>query len=76
MATDDTHKRVEVGFSGGQAIVMRIPEGAYDALRKAAQDGGGWYEVESNDGIVALDLRQVVYVKREAGEHRVGFSGT
>jgi hypothetical protein len=68
-------KRVEVGFSGGQAIVMRLSSGAYDDLRKNAQRRDGWYEVESADGVVALDLGQVVFVKREPEEHRVGFSG-
>jgi hypothetical protein len=68
-------KRVEVGFAGGQAIVMRITDGAYDDLRKAVQKRDGWYEVDSADGVVALDLGQVVFVKREHEEHRVGFSG-
>jgi hypothetical protein len=31
--------------------------------------------VESADGPVAIDLSQVVFVKREPEEHRVGFSG-
>ena len=68
-------KRVEVGFSGGQTLVIRVSESGYEKLRKAAQGGDGWYEVESTDGVVVLDLRQVVFVKREAEEHRVGFSG-
>jgi hypothetical protein len=68
-------KRVEVGFSGGQAIAMRISEAAYADLRKAAQTQNGWYEVESADGVVALDLTQVVFVKVDTGEHRVGFAG-
>jgi hypothetical protein len=68
-------KRVEVGFAGGQAIVMRITDGAYDKLRKAIQGGDRWYEVDSADGVVALDLGQVVFIKREPEEHRVGFSG-
>ena len=68
-------KRVEVGFSGGQVIVMRLSVSAYDDLRKAVQKRDGWHEAESSDGIVALDLSQVVFVKREPEEHRVGFSG-
>jgi hypothetical protein len=68
-------KRVEVGFSGGQAIAMRLSAGAYEDLRKAVQKRDGWYEVQSSDGVVALDLGQVVFVKREPDEHRVGFSG-
>jgi hypothetical protein len=66
---------VEVGFSGGQAIVLRISEKQYDGLRKAVQGRDGWHEVDTADGVVALDLSQVVFVKREPGEHRIGFSG-
>ena len=68
-------RRVEVGFSGGQVILMRLPEKSYEELRRAVQDGRSWYEVESADGIVAVDLSQVVFVKLESYEHRVGFSG-
>jgi hypothetical protein len=68
-------KRVEVGFSGGQVIVMRLAEKAYEQLRKAAQDGRSWYDVETADGVVAVNLAQVVFVKLESSEHRVGFSG-
>jgi len=68
-------RRVEVGFSGGQAILMRLEDKSYDQLRRAVQDGKRWYEVESEDGVIALDLGQVVFVKLETAEHRVGFSG-
>ena len=68
-------KRVEVGFSGGQAIVMRITDLAYQELLRAVQQRDGWYEVDSADGVVALDLGQVVFVKREPDDHRVGFAG-
>jgi hypothetical protein len=68
-------KRVEVGFSGGQVIMMRLAEKAYEQLRKAAQDGRSWYDVETADGVVAVNLAQVVFVKLESSEHRVGFSG-
>jgi hypothetical protein len=68
-------KRVEVGFSGGQLIVMRLSASAYEDLRKAVVKRDGWFEVPSSDGVVALDLGQVVFVKREPDEHRVGFSG-
>ena len=73
MARDGDLRRVEVGFSGGQAILMRLEERAYDQLRKAVQNGKRWYEVETIDGLVALDLGQVVFVKLDTPEHR--FSG-
>lgn len=75
MARDGDVRRVEVGFSGGQAILMRLEDRAYEQLRKAVQNGKRWYEVETVDGLVALDLGQVVFVKHETAEHRVGFSG-
>jgi hypothetical protein len=76
MAEDRDFKRVEVGFSGGQAIVVRIADDVYDKLRRVVQDGKGWHELDTLDGVVALDLGEVVFVKREPGEHRIGFSGT
>jgi hypothetical protein len=75
MARDDEPKRVDVGFSGGQAISLRVSQKAYENLRKAVQGGNGWYEVESAEGLVALNLGQVVFVKLDTGEHHVGFSG-
>lgn len=74
MGGDGDLRRVEVGFSGGQAIVMRISDDAYGKLRKGVQ-GGGWHELDTADGVVAVDLSQVVFLKIEASEHRVGFSG-
>ena len=76
MARDDGDiRRVEVGFSGGQVILMRVGDKAYDQLRRAVQDGKRWYEVETVDGVVALDLGQVLFLKLEAADHKVGFSG-
>jgi hypothetical protein len=76
MADDRDFKRVEVGFSGGQAIVLRIADDAYDRLRRAVQNGKGWYELDTQDGLVALDVGEVVFVKREPSEHRIGFTGS
>jgi len=75
MARDEEQRRVEVGFSGGPAITLRLTQKGYEGLRKEVQRGGGWYETESADGPIALNLSQVVFVKLDAGEHRVGFSG-
>jgi hypothetical protein len=75
MTDDRDFRRVEVGFSGGQAIVVRIADDTYERLRKAVQNGKGWHELETLDGVVALDAGEVVFVKREPDEHRIGFSG-
>jgi len=69
-------RRVEVGFTGGQVILMRLSERTHEQLRRAVQDGKQrWYEVETVDGVVGLDLGQVSFLKLENAEHRVGFSG-
>jgi hypothetical protein len=69
-------RRVEVGFTGGQVILMRLDERSHDQLRRAVQEGKQrWYEVETVDGVVGLDLGQVSFLKLESAEHKVGFSG-
>jgi hypothetical protein len=68
-------KRVEVGFSGGQAIALRLSDDSYERLRRSLADGGRWVEVETLDGPISLDVSQVVFLRLDAAEHRVGFSG-
>jgi hypothetical protein len=75
MARDEEPRRVEVGFSGGQSIALRLTQKAYESLRKDVQRGSGWTEIESADGPVSLDAGAVVFIRLDAGEHRVGFSG-
>jgi hypothetical protein len=75
MARDEEPRRVEVGFAGGQAISIRVSQKTYENLRKAVQGGNGWYEVDSLEGMIAVNLGQIVFVKLDTGEHKVGFSG-
>ena len=69
-------RRVDVGFSGGQVLALRMQEDAYrgllDALGKASEDAR-LHEVEAEDSRVTIDLRQVVYVRLDIEQHRVGF---
>jgi hypothetical protein len=69
-------KRVDVGFSGGQVLALRMQDDSYRGLRSALEDGSsGWHEVLTEDSEVAVDLAQVVYVRLDTERHRVGFSG-
>ena len=70
-----TARRAAIGFQGGQVLSLRITEEKLTELRRAIADGsgGGWREVEATDGAVVLDLSQVVYLRVESDEHRVGF---
>ncbi len=70
-----TVRRAAIGFQGGQVLSLRISEDKLGELRQvlAQGNGAGWREVEATDGAVVLDLAQVVYLRVESDEHRVGF---
>ena len=65
-------RRISVGFQGGQVLALRVTDEQLKALNKAL-GGGGWHELDSEEGPVRLDLAQVVYVRSESDELRVGF---
>jgi hypothetical protein len=67
--------RVEIGFSGGQVVAVRLSDDRVKDLRKALDKANGWFDLETEDGEVALDLREVVFVRGAPGEHRIGFTG-
>ena len=44
-------------------------------LRKAVEDGKGWYDVKISEGSVALNLATVVFIRVADGDHSIGFAG-
>lgn len=66
------HKRVSVGFQGGQVLALRVTEEQLETLQRAL-GSGGWHELETEEGPVRLDLGQVVYVRSEMSDRGVGF---
>jgi hypothetical protein len=66
------HRRVSVGFQGGQVLSLRVTDDQLQTLYRALGDGG-WHELESEDGPVRIYLGQVVYVRLDEGDQRVGF---
>jgi hypothetical protein len=67
--------RIDVGFQGGQVLPLRATKEAYEGLARALEgnDGGRWHKLETQDSEILIDLPQVVYVRRDVEEHRVGF---
>jgi len=63
---------VSLGFQGGQVVAVRIGDEQLLTLQ-GALGGSGWFELATEDGQVRLDLSQLVYVRVENEEHRVGF---
>jgi hypothetical protein len=67
------HRRVSIGFQGGQVLALRVTDEQLEALHQALGDGG-WHEFETEEGPVRLYLGQVVYVRTEDSDQHVGFS--
>lgn len=65
-------RRVSVGFQGGQVLALRVSDEDLKGLTKALE-GGGWHQIETEDGPVRIDLGEVVYVSADSDEPRVGF---
>ena len=40
----------------------------------AKLDGGGWFDLSTDDGTLRLNLSQVVYVKTDKDEPKIGFN--
>jgi hypothetical protein len=67
--------RVEIGFGIGQALSVKLTDAELKALRKAVEAGSGWYDLETEDGSVALNVATVVFVRVHSNSHSIGFSG-
>ena len=69
---DEKPQRINIGFIGGQTLAARVAPDELTKLRNAL-GGDGWHDLTAEDGTVAIDLGNVVYVIVDHEEHRVGF---
>jgi hypothetical protein len=71
----DTPRSIDIGFQGGQVLPVRVTQEVHDAFRKALSNSSSdrWFELQTQDSDVHIDLSQVVYVRLDTEEHRVGF---
>jgi hypothetical protein len=71
----ETPRRIDIGFQGGQVLPVRVTGEVHDAFRKALSDSGSdrWFELHTQDSEVHIDLSQVVYVRLDTEDQRVGF---
>jgi hypothetical protein len=65
--------RLDIGFEGGQSLSLRVTDDEYASLRRALEKGEGWHDLKTQDSDITLDLDEVVYVRFDTEEHRVGF---
>ena len=66
---------VEIGFEGGQVVSIRLTDGELKDLRKQLEKGG-WHDVKTEDGTLAVYLGKVAFLRIDSGEHRVGFGAS
>lgn len=67
--------RVEIGFGIGQVLSVKLTEKELGDLRKAVEDGKGWYDLKTSEGSVALNLATVVFLRVHDASHSIGFTG-
>lgn len=68
-------QRVTIGFTGSQVLGVRLEEPALDELLEALASGD-WHDLAVDDGTIRLNLSEVVYVRTNLDEHRVGFGAS
>ena len=67
-------RRTAVGFQGGQVLSLRLSEEVLNSFRDTLKEGKErWLEVEASDGAVLVDIGQVVYLRVESDDQRIGF---
>jgi hypothetical protein len=66
---------VEIGFTGGQVIGLRLESGKLKDLRKSLEAAEGWSDLETPTGVVSLDLSQIQFVRTDKPSGTVGFTG-
>lgn len=66
-------QRVTIGLAAhSQVLAVRIEDEVLDALLQALP-AGEWHDLTADGGTIRLNLSQVLYVRTERDEHRVGF---
>jgi hypothetical protein len=68
-------EKVSIGFLGGQVVEVRIDESKLKDLRKALEKGDGWLDLDAEEGMVAIDLTKVVFIRSATTPQRIGFGG-
>lgn len=66
-------RRITIGFHGGPVLALRVSDEQLAALNQSLVSGGGWHDIEAEEGPARIDLARVVYISADKDESRVGF---
>ena len=69
------NQRISIGFQASPPIALRVPQDELDKLTQAL-GGDGWHVLDGEDGTLRLSLPNVLWVRVEKDEQRVGFGLT
>jgi hypothetical protein len=68
--------KVSIGFSGGQVVEVKITEDTLKKLRQSLDKAAeGWTDLETEDGMISIDLSKVVFLRGASAPHSIGFGG-
>jgi len=66
-------KKVEIGLGVAQVVSARLTDDELARLREAVERGEGWFDLETDDGTLVINLAVVVFLKVAGAPHSVGF---
>ena len=68
-------ERVSIGFAGGGVVEMKITAAALKDLRSALDSPEGFTDLETDEGVVSINLAKVIFVRSVTASKGIGFSG-
>ena len=71
----DEKTRVEIGFGLGQVLSVKLDAAELAELREKVASGGGWVDLKTQEGTIALNVATVVFIRVNDDTHSIGFSG-
>ena len=68
-------ERVSIGFSGGGVVEVKLTASALKDLRKSLDSAQGFTDLETDEGVVSINLAKVIFVRSVTASKGIGFSG-
>jgi hypothetical protein len=66
-------QRISIGFHASAPLATRVSDDELGKLQQALAEGGGWLNLDAEDGTITLKLDAVQWLRVEKDEQRVGF---
>ncbi|MDO8184356.1 hypothetical protein Q5424_04485 [Conexibacter sp. JD483] len=66
-------QKIIIGFHGQTLPVRASRDQIADLIGELGKGASGWYDMQTDDGALFLDLGKIEFVRTDAHEQRVGF---